>query len=154
MCVLSAKGEFENLPNWVAIAISVIALLISAFSLFLQYKKQRWISAKIVKYDICPNNSYVILRILLTNVKNRKHSISHATIQRKDEKRFVYLDSLFLEEYVGDFFQEGESKSLILYAPYLPQDDFCIEFHTDGKSTKITPKTIRKYRKENHLSPK
>ena len=132
-----------------SIVISCAALLVSVISISVQFMRQRWLSVELLHYRVVKDN-YVRLKLNLINRKNRKHSISATKIHFCGNKNYVYTDESFLTAYRNDMFQEGESKFVVLYCPIFPEEDFCLTFFTDGRVTKITPKTIRKYLKENH----
>lgn len=152
--MLSCTTDLGNIPDWVAILVSAIALLISGFSLFLQYKKQRWLDIKIVKYSVVRGANYAKIRLRLINRKNRKHSISHVVINVENKTEYLTTDDEIPRDYMNDFFQEGESKFVVLCMPAVPEDKFYIKFYTDGVTKKLTQKSIRKYLKANPLSRK
>lgn len=131
-----------------SVSVSTAAFVISVLSIILQLSRQKWLCVKLLEYRVYQDN-YVRLKLTLINRKNRKHSVSSAKIKfDKCKDKFIYLDVSFQSEYMTDLFQEGESKFVVFYCPVFPENNFRLIFYTDGRSTKISPRTIRKYLKE------
>lgn len=142
-----------KITDWLAISISIFALIVSIVSIVLQYKKQSWLKVEILSYSYTPN-AYTRFRLQLTNTKSRKHSITRISLKSPNFNEDAGETMAHNTSFGSLYFQEGETKSVIIYfSDFATTDEkkFKIKFLTDSCTKTLTKRQLLKYLKANHL---
>lgn len=142
-----------NITDWLAISISILALIVSIVSIVLQYMKQSWLKVEILSYTY-DERAYTRFRLQLTNTKSRKHSITRISLKSPNFNEDASETMGHNTSFGSLYFQEGETKCVIIYfSDFATTDEkkFKISFFTDAYTKTLKPRQLLKYLKANHL---